>query len=316
MGVNLENIDAALDAATKEIDKETGESPTPEVITSLEAKTESDSKPKKSGANERIRELVTATKELKDVLTEKDSVIKERDAEISKLIELVQAKEQDSRIVAKVNELWETKSELKPLLEVLDKAVRGEDVTQDLSKFSKEIDKSDLSKEDKAIAKDNLLKTKELLEETKGDLETQITNQRHEIIIHKVELLTDKYLKELPKEYGDDDIRIVRESLADRVDWDKIDENPELLNAEFKRGFENTLKWYGTPKGTVKASGETKGNNEVTPEKIQTFIKQDWGRLKMVEDAKGNKKELPEVSDADFVAAMAESLRNVRRLQR
>lgn len=314
MGVNLENLEAALDAVEKETEKETVASPETEVKTSLEAKTEADSKPKHGGANERIRELVSATKELKTELESTSTTLKERDAEIAKLVELLQSKEQDSRIVGRINELYETKPEAKPLLEILDKAVRGEEVN--FAEFSKEIAKSNLSKEDKANAQDSLIKTKELLDATKNDLEAQIADQRHEVIIHRTELLTNNYISQLPEEYGEDDIRIVRESLADRIDWDKIDSNPELLQAEFKKGFESTLKWYGSPKGAVKASKESKTKDtEVTPEKLQSFIKQDWGKLKTVED-KGSKRIEPEISDADFAAAMAESLRNVRRFQR
>lgn len=305
MGVNVD-IEAALEAAATGV--ETVTSPETVVDASEETKAEAEKAPK-GGANERIRELVGNTKELKTQLDDVSSTLKERDSEIARLVELLEFKEKDSRVVAKINELYETNTELKPVLDILDRAVRGEQV--DLSQLG--ISKKEVAANPEGV-KDTLLQAKELVNSTKQELEAQIAEQRHELILSRADLLADNYLGQLPKEYGEEDVRIVREVLVDKIDWDAIDANPEALTNEFKKGFEKTLKWYGTPKGAAQVSNKSneKVKEDITPEKLRAFSQQEWGRTRIVEDAKGKREEL-EVSDADFAKALGAALKNSRR---
>lgn len=305
-----EEATEALEAASEPEDAETEDS-SPEEVS---AEPEGSEKPRKSsGAQARIRELVEQTKELKAELDTQKNLVSERDEELKKLVDLAQTRENDSRVVKRIQELYETKPELKDMLEQLDKHVRGiEDVEEKESQAD--------SKEEKAALK----KHKETLEATKQHLEDQIADQRADLLLHKAELILGQYMDQLKStgDYSEDDVKVIQRVMQvddSIIDWDAIEENPDKMGEVLSSGFQKALDWYGKPRGSVKATEEGKPptpeqKTQSAKEKLDKILSQDYGKMKAVKTPAGKEVSVPEMSQEDFVAKMAEALRLEKQL--
>lgn len=320
MDVNTD-IEAALEAAASE--QETEESSTEEESkeTVVESTSEEDSektetKAKGKGAQGRIQELIQANKDLETKLGELTGNVTARDEEISKLVDLLEMRENDARVVQRINELHASSPEFKDIIEDLDKAIRGEEIKpRTLSKGSEETGEDTK----KAESVDEVLeRAKKFVEESQQGLEQKLADQQADIILHKSDILADKYFEELAeKSYNEEDIRILRGVLVDHIDWNSIEDNPDDLNKLFAEGFQKCLDWYGTPKGAATApkGDETKseGRKEITQEDLDKYAGQDWGKLKAVKTADGETLQ-PEISDEDFTQSLARMLKEQNRM--
>lgn len=299
------DIDAALEEASKS-DKSLEESSTEEGTEAVETAADDKASNKGKGAQDRIRELVSKQKELESRLEKTSGTVTERDAEISKLLDLLSSREEDSRVVKRINDLYQDEKH-KPYIDYIDKIVKGEepDVIPEFSskKVQKEVDDS---------AK--LIKE---LNSTKAEIEQAMAEQKADLILDKADQLTDFWMKELPKEYTDEDKKVLQELLVNRVDWDSIEEaEGKNLKDEMTSAFQKTLDQYGKPRGSFQAAPEKKEQEKESPEearvKLRKFIDQDWGALKA--DEKGNKS--PAVSDEEFSAALAQLMKRQNSLGR
>ncbi len=297
------DIEAALEEAAKPEAVIEGSSPEKSSGGEPEAEAEAQASKKGKGANDRIQELLSKSKELHEKLEKTSSTVTERDAEISKLLDLLQAREEDSRVVKKINELY-ANTEYKPYIEYIDKLVRGEEVTEPPELSSKKTQKA---VEDSA----KILKE---ISSTKADLEKAIAERDAKQILDKADSLTDSWLRELPKEYTEEDKKILQEALVNRIDWDVIEEkNGENLKQELQTGFQKTLDWYGRPKGLTPPKEESEKKEKESPEeaaqKLRKFIDQPWGEMEDRKDPKGNTARAPKVSDEEFSSALAQLLK-------
>jgi hypothetical protein len=303
-----DDIKAALEAAASETEESSDEvsESEEEQETELDASEEKEAKAKteskSKSAQVRIRELVDKSKTLQEQLEEVNSVVGERDTEIGKLVDLLEMKENDSKIIQRINELH-TNPQFKDKIEELDYILR----TGKLPEKEDATEKSEDS--DKKIDEGKLLKN---LEETREALEERIADQEAEIILGKADILADRYIEELPDEYNDDDKRLLRELLTDRINWEAIEENPDVLPEAFAEGFQAALNHYGQPKGFVPEPDETdeSENREVTLEDLQS---KDWGRLREITTPDGKVLKVPAVNDDQFTNVLAEVIRKGNR---
>ena len=216
---------------------------------------------------------------------------------------MLSLKENDSQIVQRINDLH-ADPRFKDDIEKLDHLLR----TGDFPETEEAPD--DKSEEGKKESSDS--KTRQLLEQTRESLEDRIANQEADIILGKADILTDRYLNELPDEYNDDDKRLIKELLTDRIDWEAVEDDPELLPEAFAEGFQETLNHYQTPKGFVpepEENEEEPGKPEVT---LESLMEQDWGKLKEVTTPDGKTVKVPAVSDDQYTNVLAEVIRQGR----
>jgi len=306
------DIEEALKAASEE-SSET-ESSTEELeVEETEEKSESKKASKSNkGASSRIQELVAEKKALEAEFEKARGTLSERDAELGKLVDLLQSRENDSQVVARLNELH-ANPEYTEMIEYLDKVIRGEDIDNKPDFSKKEVDKGTEKSLDKSA---DLIRK---LDEKAAEIDDAIAEREAELIWKEADNLARSWMNELPKAYGEEDRRILSESIADRVNWDAIEEEQgRNLEQELLKGFKATLDWYGKPKGLT-VDNKEKETEERDPEeevkKLRSFVNQDWGKHKEVE-RNGKKVLVPEVSDEEFTRSLAQLLRKENELGR
>lgn len=300
MNKDVNDLTAALEEAAVEESTSTEESSTE--VAGEEAPTPEGEKPKSGrakGAEARIRELVEKTKGLEDELSNYKNAVGEKDKELGKLVDLLQARENDARVVKKIQELYTTDTKWKDTIEKLDKVIRGEEV-EELTADTKGSDKS-------------IEKAKDLIQSTRKELDEAIADQKADLLLHRSELLIDRYMAELPKEYSDEDKRLLGSVLKHHIDWNAIEENPAKLSDLVHAGVQNAVTWYGSPKGTAPAQPDKGNENTTKPEspqeRLDKIMKLDVGRLKTVKTPTGTETKVPEMSDDDFVKLLGESMK-------
>lgn len=305
MGATIEEITAKLEDAAKPTQVESSTTEKETVAAKESEETEKGTTKKGSNAQERIQELVAKAKGFEERAAELENRLAEKDQEVGKLIDLVKDREQDSRIVAKINDLHANDPEYKDIVEKLDRAIRGLEPVKD----------------NKPAAAETLKPGEDLLKGIKGELDrrtesqaAEIADQRSDLLLMKSELVLEKLFAQLPSaEYTEDDQRVLNSALADFVDWDAIEANPKLLEKEVAGGFQKAVDWYGNPRGRI-ATEAAKQTNEGTDAKSEStvdFSKLDFGKLKTVNEG-GKERQAPAISDDEFAAMMGAALRRER----
>lgn len=310
MGATIEEITSKLaDAATGD---KTAESPT-EVANKEVAATVADDKTdtstkKGQSAQERIQELVQRAKDAEKVAQETFEKLSAKDAEVSKLIELVQDRDQDSRIVAKINELHQN-PKYKDLVETLDKAITGKDVelaavatggtTPAVPGVQVGADK----------ASSDLLTVRGEIEAARKEAATAIADQKSELLLQKSDVVIKELFSKLPEtEYTADDRRVLQSALTDMIDWDAIENNPTNLERLVAEGVQKTVDWYGAPRGRVATEAAKATQTPAEAAKSVDISKLEVGKL-VQESVNGKVVTRPAINDDDFSALLAEELR-------
>ena len=302
MGDSIESITSKLEAAAN-ADK-TPETPT-EVEKDRVVATDDkvDTGTKKTGAQDRIQELVAARKEAERKFEELEAKYSEKEAEVGKLIDLVQDREQDARVVAKINELH-TDPKFRDIVETLDKAIRGIEVEVKTAGADKApAPNVDLLNDVRA--------ENELLRE---EAAIQAADQKSDLLLMKSDLVLDKLFENLPDaEYTEEDRKILNSALADMIDWDAIEATPSTLEGEVARGFQKAVDWYGNPKGKLasEATGKTKDATDAKSKDAVDLSKLELGKMKT--ERVGTRDVMrPVLSDDDFSQLLAAELRRSR----
>ena len=161
--------------------KEEVEETEAEVEAKAETETkETDSSKGKGNAQDRIRGLSGKVKDLSTQLDGLSGKLTERDQEIAKLVDLLEIREKDSRLIERINELYESgPEEVKATIKNLNDVLTGvntqlEDVKEQAKDAKDAGDKSTL-KEIGRLQKE--------LESTKSTLKNPITDQNHQIFL-------------------------------------------------------------------------------------------------------------------------------------
>ena len=248
MGASIEDITAKLEAASA--GDKTSETPTEvekETVVATDDKVETGTK--KSGAQDRIQELVAARKDAERRYEELSAKYSEKESEVGKLIDLVQDREQDARVVAKINELHQD-PRFRDIVETLDKAIRGVEV---------EIEKTAVKEAIPAPGVDLLKNVRADIEHARAEAAAQAADQRSDLLLMKSDLVLEKLFEQLPQaEYTEADVKVLNSALTDMIDWDAIEETPSILESEVAKGFQRAVDWYGDPKGRIAAEATGK----------------------------------------------------------
>ena len=301
MGASIEDITAKLEAASA--GDKTTETPTDvekETVVVTDDKTETGTK--KSGAQDRIQELVAARKDAERRFEELSAKYAEKEAEVGKLIDLAQDREQDSRVVAKINELHQD-PKFRDIVETLDKAIRGVEVEIEKAKDTNPTPNVDLLKNVRAD-----------IEQARQEAAAQAADQKSDLLLMKSDLVLEKLFEQLPDaEYTVDDVKVLNSALADMIDWDAIEANPSVLEGEVAKGFQNAVDWYGNPKGRIaaEATSKTKDATDAKSKDTVDLSKLELGKLK-TEKVNGKDVTRPAITDDDFSQILAEELRRSR----
>lgn len=278
---------------------ETSASPTEveskEVAAKADDTTESGTKGK--GAQDRIQELVARAKAAESRFEEAVQKLQAKEAEVGKLIDIAQDREQDARIVAKINELHKS-PKYKDLVETLDKAIQGIEVAAENVQAP--------AATPAAPANSDLAKVQQQVETLRREAALAIQDQRSDLLLQKSDLVLKELFNQLPnEEYLPKDRALLQEMLTERVDWDGIERDPSQLETKVAAGFQQAVEEYGDPKGRIAAQAASK-NTETGNAKSNDvdFTKLELGKL--VRD--GNKVK-PAITDDDFSSLLAAELR-------
>jgi len=302
MGASIEDITAKLEAAASDKTTETPTEVEKETVVATDDKTETGTK--KSGAQDRIQELVAARKEAERRFEELSAKYSEKESEVSKLIDLVQDREQDARVVAKINELH-SDPKFRDIVETLDKAIRGVEVEV----------KAAAAKDTAPAPNTDLLKNVQAdIEQARAEAAAQAADQKSDLLLMKSDLVLEKLFEQLPDaEYTEDDRKVLNSALADMIDWDAIEAEPAKLEGEVARGFQKAVDWYGNPKGRIaaEATSKTNGTTDAKSKDTVDLSKLELGKMKT--ERVGTKDvSRPVLSDDDFSQILAEELRRSR----
>ena len=308
MASSTEDLTKALEAVAEETEeKVTSDKESASDEGEKEASAEASKKGKSTAVpysrfkevNDKLGESAKAIEELNEKLTQ-------RDGELSKLVDLLGERDQAQRVVDKINELYTKRSDLRPIIDQLDAAVKGNEEA---------IEKVEEKKTD-AEAKGDLKAVRELekvskqLEATRSELEQSLAETQAEVILDKADRIIESYFDKLPEQYGDEDKRVLSDRLVDKINWDEIEKDPSKLTAVLARDFKATVEWYGSPKGAaVKADAEETSTQETKEPSVDDLRNADWGRMKVAKDTKGKDVIRPVVSDDDFTKALAAAIR-------
>jgi hypothetical protein len=281
---------------------ETTESPTgvesKEVAANADDKTETGTKGK--GAQDRIQELVARAKAAESNFESAVAKLQAKEAEVGKLIDLAQNREQDAQIVANINELHKN-PKYRDLVETLDKALRGVEVE------AQKVETPAATTPAVVPANDALAKVQKEVETLRAQASAAIQDQRSDLLLQKSDLVLKELFNQLPNsDYLPKDIGRIQEMLTERIDWDGIEANPSQLETKVAQGFQRTIEEYGDPNGRIAAQA-AKQNKETGETKSETV---DFTKLPLGKLVKGNDgKERPAIDDSDFSALLAAELK-------
>lgn len=277
--------------------------------TDKEAKVSSEVQPKETDTKTpsqqvpytRFKEVVDQKNDLSSSIEELSEKLAERDQEIGKLVDLLQARENDSKIVEKINELHANDPRYSNMIETLDKALQG---------IHEEVESGKTTPEQAEV------KAAELIRDTREDIADALADERSERILDRADVYIERFFDALPDQYADEDKDILSDALVDKIDWEAVEENPDALIDVLSEGFQNTLNWYGEPKGALRAAKPSGDGETDTPKASEPTVEEiagrDWGKLVTAEDSKGRKYLKPELSEEDFTSSLAEVIRRGR----
>jgi hypothetical protein len=327
MASSAETLEAALSAVdSEEAVSETAADETTEETSTEEPTVESEEtgseKSSTSIPKARFDKVNIQRQELAKELEASKSELEARQSELSKLVELLEHKEKDSRIVQKINELHED-PRYKDDIERIDKAVQGiHDVEEQVEEAKEEAEESGDSKtlEKLAILEKELAQTKEALGQ-------QIENESDERVLANFKALSEGYFDEMMEKhnYTEDDINVIRQLLPEYVDWEPIEADHSQLEEAVASGLEATLKVFGPARGgqtgdTSETSNETTSNTQVTPEQfVDRLLKVNWAETKDVvkkgagQDGEDKVYQQPVHDDATFTEGLAEFMKQQNR---
>ena len=287
----LENAVKA-DAAT--VESSTTEAK--ETVATEAVKTESG---KKGTAQDRIQELVAERESAKEALKAANEKLAQKDQEVHNLIESVKQREGAARVVDKINSLY-TSGKFKAEIEALDRAIKGaEEEAESIQSQAGDV---------KTPANTDLEKFQAAAQRNQQEALSAIEAQKNELLLMKSQLITEKLFASLPDaDYNEQDRKVLQNALVDHVDWEAIESNPTVLETEIAKGFQNTVSWYGDPRGKLQSTKTTQVTGETKPAETTPT---DYSKLelgKLIKDAKG--KFNPALNDNEFSTILAQAMK-------
>lgn len=246
---------------------------------------------------DRFKEKVDALEQAQAKLEE----YTERDKELS--VRLAQF-ESDHDVLERLRGLA-GQDRYKPLVETLDKALRG---------IHEDVESGDKTEKQGEVA------TKKLFEDHKVQLEDALAQARADMIWQQVQSVSEQMLDALGEEYDRQDKEAIARLWTPATDWDAIEENPDDLRAHLLDSLKTVVESYGEPRGALKQkisqfeqNAQQTTETTVTPkpeEELKGILEKDWGKLKTNADGKVIG---AEHSDEEYTAVMAKVMKMGRR---
>lgn len=243
----------------------------------------------------RFDEVIGQKNEYHEHLLALEAEVREAHESLRQSTALLAEREQDTKVM---NELRRIANDPKarPLLEKLEKMIEGVEDEIEETKGKPSADQTQLL---------------EALKQTRDELTDELADQRADIILSKADTIAERYLAALPDEYTDADKRVISHLWTPRVDWEAIEENPDVMPQALVSSLEEVLDLYGEPKGiattTVKEPVRETGP---TPEQeLAALVNKDYGAFKEVKGESGKTSRVAAVSDDDFAADLARAMK-------
>lgn len=260
----------------------------------------------RGGFQARISELTAKAKLAESEAEGLRDTLRDRDKELKDLVDLLKEKEEDSRVVRRIQELHSTDPAMKDLIETLDRRVRGEEVEVPGAK-------SEGKPANSAEFADGLSKkeAKALLDSQASEISDELADVRAELLLTKAEGIIEKVMKELPAEYSEVDRNRIGSVLNSHIDWDGIENEPSKINDLIVAGVQSAVNWYGEPTAPANTQGDNSGPAKKVlsaAERLERLTNQEYGKVELVETTKGKRMKAT-VSDEDFTDALAQALR-------
>jgi len=311
MASDVNELKDALEAAASE--EEVAEESSTDANAEAAAEEDADKSKPKPGKNAqaRIQELVATRRKLEADLETRQADLRKKDTELGEVLKMLQAKESDSRTIQAIKDLHARDTKWRTTIENLDKVLKGEEVElEDEPVDGKPKERSEAAE---------LAKVRDLLTKSQADLEEKVAEQRANLILDRVDRIVDRYMTNLPEGYGQEDRRILQETLSDHIDWNAINQTPDDVQKQVVAGLQKVITWYGRPKGELAAPSKDAPNGasvtQPTDPKVELeglLKRTDYGKAKIVETKEGGKRFEAAVSDDAFVADLAKALRAAR----
>jgi len=254
----------------------------------------------------RFKEVVAEKNSAKEALDAAQAKINELEGQHSKLIGMLQTREGDSQTVGKIKDLANTSEDVRvqSAIDTLEAAMAGklEDVTTDAAAAVEE-------------GKIDLNTAKKMVADAKGELQTQLMDQRADMLWERARGVANSWLENLPEEYAQEDLTAVDEMFLNRVNWDAIEADPDSMTAQMHNAFNEALQRYGEPRGALlnaipKTDTDTDGAEEVDPAEAKATEDQTvLEKLQSVKWGELDKDGKPAISEEDFRDQMANVLK-------
>ncbi len=149
-----------------------------------------------------------------------------------------------------------------------------------------------------------------ILSNVQEQMQSELNEQKNEILLQRADLIAKDYLAELPEDYNTEDRNVLSEMWANRLGWEQVMESPDKMPEMLKDSLQAALKDYGEPRGKVAQTAELELENatnapsetkELTiEEQMGKYLGKDYGKVNTVETPDGKKVSLPEVTDTEF----------------
>ena len=238
---------SAAEAETSEVATKSEASTDEEVGTTKEQGKTSEAKSDKDYVPyDRFKEVIDQKNEFKEKLDHLEKVADDRSKELSQMVELLQARESESQIVNAIRALTaDGNPQHRELVESLNNALQG---------IEESVESGEKTPEQAAAD------TKAAIAETQEAMEDIASNQQAELLLMKADLLAEKYFDALPPDYSDQYKEVLSTLLTDHVNWEAIQEDPNVLSEEIPKAFEKVLHFFVEPRAKpaeVSTEGET-----------------------------------------------------------
>jgi hypothetical protein len=251
----------------------------------------------------RFNEVNQAAKLAREEAEHARATLAETQDKLVRMAELLEAKEADVRTLNEIKS-FVNDPEMKDHVIAIDHKLKG------IETIREEVDAGTTSPEDAVRL------TQELLDEAREEMRDTQADVQADQLIAKADALAERLLNALPEEYNAEDLAVINDLFHEKVDWDAAVAYPDSLSEILTEGFQATIDRYGMPRGALFNAAEvevlTPEPAEIpqTPEEeLAELMELNWGGTRVVETTGGRTKVEPELSDDDFNAVLAQTIR-------
>jgi hypothetical protein len=302
MTIKAEEITEKLEKAVKDSDSATETKEKLETTEVVDKSQKADMTDKSRKAEQKQSQSVPYDRFKEQVdkiaaLEEKLEKATERDKELS--VQLAKF-EQDHNVLERVRKLH-SDDRYKPLVEKLDKALRG---------IEEDVESGEKTKQEGADD------AKKLFNKHREEIEHALADQKADFLYQQANSMAERMLETLGDDYDDTDKEAIAKLWNPVVDWDSIEEDPSVMRDELLKSLKTVVEEYGEPRGALKSKvkefetkKETQQETKAVPdpnEVLKDLVNRDWGKTKV--DDKG-KFLGPEHSDEEFSKVLAKVMR-------